>query len=359
VKRKSTIVVLAFLLLPGMAWAQSTSSLDTLEKVVVTGEQPGPGLWRVSKGDHVLWIMGTYVLLPKEMTWRSAEVESIIATSQALLMPGGVELDFDAGFFKRIGLVPSIGKARNLPDETTLQSILPSDVYTKWQVLQQKYMPHDTAESVRPPFAAAALLNNARSHSGLRISGDADVLYTLKKLAKQHKLKITTTPVQKVEIKVAGAKDVEEEFSRDPLAGVECFTTFVNRLERHLDGLRALANAWAVGDLGVLRQGVEIFISLRDRGPTVGCVDKLMISGLITGGFEQGSETEAAVQQFERAWALAVQEEARQWLEATESALSKDASTFAVMQIGSLLDPNGYLQKLRERGYSVEQPDGR
>jgi hypothetical protein len=47
----------------------------------------------------------------------------------------------------------------------------------------------------------------------------------------------------------------------------------------------------------------------------------------------------------------------RRWLKATESALSRNASTLAVMQNDSLLDPNGYLQKLRERGYSVEEPD--
>jgi hypothetical protein len=37
----------------------------TLETVLVTGEQPGPGLWKVSHGDHVLWILGAQYPLPK------------------------------------------------------------------------------------------------------------------------------------------------------------------------------------------------------------------------------------------------------------------------------------------------------
>ena len=352
-QKQSTILILAFLLLPGMAWAQSTSSLYTLEKVVVTGEQPGPGLWKVSKGDHVLWIMGTPAVLPKEVIWRSSEVESIIATSQVFLTPGGVELDFDRGFFQRIAGLFRRSSAVSLPDKATLQEILPSDVYTKWQVLQQKYMPHETVERMRPPFAAIRLLTNALSRSGIRLDGNGDVWDTLKKWAKKSKLEITTTPVQKVEIKVRAAKDVLKEYSRDPLAGMGCFTETVNHLESDLDTLQAYANAWAVGDVEELHQ-------LRDRKLNfVSCNREPMISGFFVDGVDQRITVETTDQIIEKASALAKQEEARQWLEATESALSRNKSTFAVMQIDSLLDPNGYLQKLRERGYSVEEPDSR
>jgi hypothetical protein len=30
------------------------------EKILVVGQRPGPGLWKISKGDHVLWLFGTY-----------------------------------------------------------------------------------------------------------------------------------------------------------------------------------------------------------------------------------------------------------------------------------------------------------
>src|SRR5689334_22389285 len=60
-------------------------------EVLVTGEQPGPGLWKVIKGDHILWILGTQAPLPKKMTWRSAEVEKIVANSQELLTNPSVD----------------------------------------------------------------------------------------------------------------------------------------------------------------------------------------------------------------------------------------------------------------------------
>jgi hypothetical protein len=34
---------------------KSTGTGEGLQEVVVSTDQPGPGLWKVSKGDHVLW----------------------------------------------------------------------------------------------------------------------------------------------------------------------------------------------------------------------------------------------------------------------------------------------------------------
>ena len=38
---------------------QPLASEAQLGEVLVVGKQPGPGLWRVSKGDHDLWIFAT------------------------------------------------------------------------------------------------------------------------------------------------------------------------------------------------------------------------------------------------------------------------------------------------------------
>jgi hypothetical protein len=45
--------------------AQEPAAVETaaaeqhLEEILVVGEQPGPAMWRVSKGDHALWIFAT------------------------------------------------------------------------------------------------------------------------------------------------------------------------------------------------------------------------------------------------------------------------------------------------------------
>jgi hypothetical protein len=47
-----------------------------LENVLIVGEQPGPGLWKLSKGDHVMWVLSSYQPLPGDMIWRSRTVEA-------------------------------------------------------------------------------------------------------------------------------------------------------------------------------------------------------------------------------------------------------------------------------------------
>jgi hypothetical protein len=37
---------------------------ETLDEVVVSGEQPGPGLWQVKNGANTLWILGSHSPLP-------------------------------------------------------------------------------------------------------------------------------------------------------------------------------------------------------------------------------------------------------------------------------------------------------
>ena len=37
--------------------------------VVVSGKRPGPGLWKVSKDGHVMWVFALYSPLPQKMEW--------------------------------------------------------------------------------------------------------------------------------------------------------------------------------------------------------------------------------------------------------------------------------------------------
>ena len=63
-----------FLVAAQAAAAQSTDALPApaaapeakvLDAVVVSGTQPGPGLWRVSRDGREFWILGTLAPLPR------------------------------------------------------------------------------------------------------------------------------------------------------------------------------------------------------------------------------------------------------------------------------------------------------
>ena len=72
---------IAVLLFAGTAVADqyvADTPSEDLDVVLVTGEQPGPGLWKVSSGDHVLWILGEVAPQPNKVTWRSKRFEALL-----------------------------------------------------------------------------------------------------------------------------------------------------------------------------------------------------------------------------------------------------------------------------------------
>src|SRR3546814_9201667 len=94
-----------------------------MDAVVVSGVLPGPRMWRVSKGDNDLYILGTLSPLPKRMEWMSREVEDTIARSQAVIAPPSVAVHSDVGFFRRLALVPALLR-RSEEHTSELQSLM-------------------------------------------------------------------------------------------------------------------------------------------------------------------------------------------------------------------------------------------
>ena len=111
---------------------------STIEEVTVSGEQPGPGLWKISKDGHVMWLLGALQPLPKKMSWRSRSVEAAIAESQALLSVPKV--DAGIGFFRGMTLLPAMLGARKNPEGAKLQEVLPPDLYARWLALKARYI---------------------------------------------------------------------------------------------------------------------------------------------------------------------------------------------------------------------------
>jgi hypothetical protein len=77
---RPTAAALGVLLLTLVARAQTPDA--PVEEIVVTGEYPGPGLWKVTRADapagHALWIIGDPPPLPKRLAWKSTAVEAVV-----------------------------------------------------------------------------------------------------------------------------------------------------------------------------------------------------------------------------------------------------------------------------------------
>jgi uncharacterized protein YbaP (TraB family) len=309
--------------------AQESAELPT---VVVTGEQPGPGLWKVTSGDHVLWILGTLSPLPKDMHWQSKDIEQTIASSQAVLDPPRVKMDADVGFFGKLALLPALVGVRDNPDHRTLSDVLPPDLYARWTELKTKYFGAGRArnlETWRPIFAAIELWNQAIRKAGLTrsdIAGDV-----VRNAAKQAKLE-PIAPAYTV--KVEDPRAAVKEFKKGSMDDLDCFRKTLDRIDSDIDAMAVRANAWATGDVDALRR-------LPDTDQREACIEAVANSDLAK---ERGiSDLPDRVE--------------NAWLDAASASLAKNAVTFARLPIMDLLAPDGYVTKLRARGYKVEAPD--
>jgi hypothetical protein len=298
-----------------------------LEEVLVTGERPGPGMWRVSKGSHDLWILATLDPLPKKMFWRSRLVEKRISSSQLVLAPPDVMVDIH--FFGNPAYQDALVRARRSPDDQTLAQGLPPDVYLRWQPLQRKFLAHQSYEHTRPIFAAVDLYENAVDQSGLN-SDDLNIWRIVERNAHSHRVRILAITVDWQRDRAINWLREFNEIPRE--VEVACLEKTIERIETDLGRMRHRANLWSVGDF----QGLLAQTYPDDR---MACFKSLY-------------SVSRWHDQLEQAYAQL----SDKWLAAVDSALSKNKSTFAVLPIPQLLAPDGWLAKLRSRGYSIEDP---
>jgi hypothetical protein len=324
--RTFATITLALTLLASPAGAETL-----LDEVVVSGEQAGPGLWKVTRpsadGDHVLWILGTYGPLPKNMKWRSRELESAVARSQVLL--AAPEVNPEVGLFRGMALLPSLIGLRHNPDGRRLQDVVPAELYLRWLPLKSRYIgKDDKVERWRPLFAASELYRKAIDEAGLERS---TVVWTsVRKLARRHELRITTP---QVEVKVEQARAAVKQFKREPLDDVDCFAKTIELLESDLDLMRERANAWAIGDVEALRRSWP-------RALGSACIGAIMGAGVVQ----------------ERGYGDMLERVKAAWLAEAERALRDNQSTVAVLWLSEILDADGYVAALRRKGYTVEDP---
>ena len=305
--------------------------IRTVDAVVVSGVQPGPGLWKVEKDGHVMWVLGTQSPLPKRMQWHPDEVEAALAASQEILYAPSLGISVKTGgFFRSLLLVPKMFGARKNPDGKTLRDVLPPEVYARWLPLRERYLGRGRGvERMRPMFAAGELWEEALDDNDLVSSGV--VASTIERGVKQHGLR-ETRPKRLLEI--TDPKALLAEIEHASLDDTQCLLATVERLEAGPERLRARANAWAVGDIAALR-------ALPDVDQRAACAEAAMQSPALRKRGGAGIDAEME----------------RIWLEAAEHALANNASTFAVLPIRDLLSANGYLSKLAARGYAVTAPE--
>src|SRR5450631_4302366 len=254
---RSRLVLVTFLGLL-LCGAQSRAQVDTagpamtpaatMVEVEVTGERPGPSMWKISKDNHVLWVMGTLEPLPKKMTWRSKAVEAVLAHSQEVL-PSRPTFGFSWNPIAALRLYWQWRGIQKNPNHGTLAATLPPGLYARFSALRNKYAPRDSQmENLRPMLAALRLFEKGIDASGLGFHHE--VQNTVLALAARQRVKL-----HKITLPIEDPRGLLKEIGEIPAqAQIGCLETTVARLETDLNAMRARAAAWSVGDVDALRK---------------------------------------------------------------------------------------------------------
>ena len=315
------------------AAAPQDAGITTAETVLVTGEQPGPGLWlvRSADGQRDLYILGTLSPLPAHMQLQSARIDAVVANAQEVLLAPQVRVDFkDTGFFKSLFLLPSLLGARKNPDGRRLEQVVSPQAYARWRALKARYIGSDRGiEGWRPLFAAMELYERAIKRAGMDTRDQAKPVVAAA-IERHHP---NVTPV-KVEILLENPRALIKEFSRTSLDDVACFEKTMDRIEGDLGAMRSRANAWATGDTLALQE-----LPFADQYEA--CKAAVSEAGI---GRRLGfGDAERRLQD--------------KWMATAEGALARNRVTFATLPLREMLGPDGYLARLRARGYTVLAPD--
>jgi len=318
------ISAIAALLLAGNAVADEdvadTASQD-MEVILVTGVQPGPGLWKVSSSNHVLWILGEVAPQPAQVTWRSKKFEALLKNSQEVL------LDFSGVMWPNKLQDVAEERVRKLPAGQTLKDVVSPELYARADAARKLYGTPEQIDELRPFYAGRRILMSALRKMEMEKRFNAS--FTVRKLSRRAWVKVTIldTPGQTHEEQL----NYIQQGSTEP-----CLEMMVQIVGDGGSGLRRLANAWSVGDIAALRQLVPLY-ALQPTHHENKCTVALY-------GGEQRAEEFVA-------------RRTEAWLSAAERALRENHSTMAVVSMAELFAPDGYLAGLQARGYEVVEPD--
>ena len=302
--------------------AQTSGEAPTIEEITVIGRYPGPPLWKVTSGNHTLWIFGELSPVPKGLDWDPRNAERVLERAGVVIGVPGV----DTGTYNPIRLFRLFRQARRLmrlPEGTTLAEQMPAELYARYTALRTRHLPKldEDDEDLRPALAAMRLYGAALDDTGLTMASDVE---------KQIERRMRRSRAEEADVRVEVEPEaVLGEFAKvTPEAELACFASIMTSIETDLEGMKQRANAWAIGDVEALKR----FDYPDSQG---NCLEALFSA---PGFVELRDELYA------------------KWLSEAEHALATYDSSFAMLPMWELVADDGLLAQLAARGYTVTAP---
>jgi len=292
---------------------------------------PGPPLWKISNGEHVMWIFPYIGVIPKDMEWESGRVEKLIAEAQEYLPKpdGGHGITVSLNPINLVRLASLFNKNTHLPKGETFEDILPAPLYQRFTLLKARYFPkNDKIEKLAPHHAGDTIREAIFDHE--KLSSRFAITTEINKFVERNRtLRITRTSHMVTDtVKFKELKEIEEreEAAFSIELQVACLEKQIAYFENEMPLLKNRANAWALG-----------------------YIDDLLVPAQVRDDFDPCASPEFRDDDLEIETIRQTQ-----WLAAAEIALTTNDRTFAVLDIDDILKENGLVAQLQAKGYTVE-----
>jgi uncharacterized protein YbaP (TraB family) len=318
--RNATATFLTSSLLAGClaaAVCRAQQAPPVLDEIVVTAERTGPGMWHVHRGAANVWILGSISPLPRDITWRSKQVEIVLESTSQVLVQKPLEISIP----RILWMLIADRKLLMVRGGKRLKDVLPTDLHARFAAQRSKVTDDEDKWERYRPIIAAAFLQQAAFHQ-VNLSMRLDLGAALRILAKKHGVRIE-------EIKVAGVSDMLEALKTMPAATERtCVEASLTTVETGLPRLVDRAQAWAVGNV----ERIENLPELKEVDACRTALDAGKGAFDVIGRIRQT------------------------WLENIEKYLRSDGTTIAVVNLDMLLERGGLLDELRAKGYEIDAP---
>ena len=279
-----------------------------VEELVVTARLPGPAWWRVSKGENVVYVLGSPSLAPERMQWDRAIFERRLQGANEVILPyRGLRV-------KVMGVPGAMVAYMKLKSSKPFEETLPPELKARFVAVREKIGQPAKRYGTKNALAAGVLLaGDYREASNLT---DSDPTKLIRYLAQQ-----------------AGVKVEQKTYDVGPLlrgmvktdraGGMACLEEVLNEAEAGSAATRAAARSWAEGDVRAALSGERSYERCLNAAP-----------GAIA--FDARAKADQA--------------------SAIAKALEKPGHSIALVQLRPLLSKGGVLDRLRAQGFEVKTP---
>jgi hypothetical protein len=204
----------------------------TVQELVVTAH-PSPVLWRLSKGDSEVWVLGVLPVMPKDQTWNTKRLERVLEGAHVVLTPARVSADLRTVFM--------LMTQHSLPPGQMLKAQLPPDLAARLD--RDRGLAHAPAGRYAhdKPIWAALMLWIDYAHVA-NLSREEPLL-TVERLARAHGVPVRPIGAYQGHDMLANLLHIPNE------AAENCLADVLADIEFNAVNARPAAGAWAIGDI--------------------------------------------------------------------------------------------------------------